>query len=190
MYYLLMPKASTLWAAGTHEAHKDFPVTGTWVFAHLEGGKMTVADATAELRKVPNGITRNLQFVADYAKGRQEEAMERYLAYRAANTSEVKKPWRRFPLIEEWAAQYKTVRDRYQFLVLDGPSKRGKTAYCRALVPQGQVFEMTCSGNVPLNFDGYDEMAHELLLFDEAGPAQVIANKKLFQAQSVPIGVN
>ena len=90
MYYILMPKASKIFSSGTHEAHKDFSVTGTWIFGHLEAGKMTIGNATAELRKVPNGITRNLQYVGDCAKARQEEAMERYLAYRAANTSEVK----------------------------------------------------------------------------------------------------
>ena len=58
------------------------------------------------------------------------------------------------------------------------------------MVPKGQVFEMPCCAKVPMTFEGYSEGAHELLLFDEAGPAQVIANKKLFQAQSVPIGVN
>ena len=186
MYYLLMPKVTTLMAAGSHEPHKDFLVTGTWILGHLESGKITIADATAELRKVPNGITRNLLWVTEYAKARQEEAMERYLEYRAANSSEVKKPWRRYPLIEAWVSQYGSVRDRYHFLVLDGPSQRGKTAYCRALVPKGQVFEMTCSGNVPLNFEGYCEMTHELLLFDEACPAQVIANKNI----SGPVGPN
>ena len=76
-YYLLMPKSSKIYAAGTHEPHKDFAVTGTWIFGHLEAGKMTIAQATGELRKVPNGIARNLQFVGHYAKARQEEAMER-----------------------------------------------------------------------------------------------------------------
>ena len=33
-------------------------------------------------------------------------------------------------------------------------------------------------------------MEHGLMLFDEAGPAQVIANKKVFKALSVPIGDN
>ena len=75
-------------------------------------------------------------------------------------------------------------RDRYKFLVLVGRSRTGKTCYARQLCcPAHQTLELNCAAGAEPDLREYDCDKHGAILFDEASPAMVLLQKKLFQAQ-------
>jgi hypothetical protein len=78
--------------------------------------------------------------------------------------------------------QYRAPQARFKFLVLDGPSRMGKTLFARSLCADGDVLELNMAGGAQADLRAYDILKHELLLFDECAPSQVLQNKKLFQA--------
>jgi hypothetical protein len=55
------------------------------------------------------------------------------------------KPWASFPVIDKWREQYKSLKGRYQFLVLDGPSSTGKTRFALCLNRPGATLYADCS---------------------------------------------
>ena len=91
--------------------------------------------------------------------------------------------FRTLPLVETWDAQYQDFKDRYQFLVLDGPSKMGKTAFGRSKCPKGQfVLEINCAAGGDPDLRSYRYGHHGLILLDEIEADVVARQRKLFQA--------
>lgn len=58
----------------------------------------------------------------------------------------------------------------------------GKTEYARSLCRSGSLLELNMAGGAQADLREFDPLTHELLLFDECTPQQVLQNKKLFQA--------
>jgi hypothetical protein len=73
---------------------------------------------------------------------------------------------------------------RFKFLVLEGPSRIGKTVFARmTLTPEGKEFyELNCAGGSELDLRGVLPHRHGLIIFDEISPTQVLRQKKVFQA--------
>ena len=67
-------------------------------------------------------------------------------------------------------------------LVLDGPSRLGKTAFCMDLFGKGATLEVNCMGESHPDLRSFRHTKHKCVLFDEASPDMVLANRKLFQA--------
>ena len=89
------------------------------------------------------------------------------------------------PAIEPWLAQYKGLaKERCQFLGLVGPSRTGKTCLARQLVcPPTETLELNCATGAEPDLRPFTRSSHKAILFDEATPKLVLAQKKLFQAQ-------
>ena len=78
--------------------------------------------------------------------------------------------------------------ERYKFLVLCGPSQTGKTMWARtAFGPRELCYEVNRSSGEEPSMAKFDFFKHKWILLDEACPQQVLANKKFFQAQAVPV---
>ena len=78
-----------------------------------------------------------------------------------------------------------TIRSRYKFLVLYGPSGTGKTSYTRMLTGDpSQVFEVNCASGQEPDLRPFRHFKHKHILLDEATPELVLNQKKLFQAPS------
>jgi hypothetical protein len=96
--------------------------------------------------------------------------------------------WRMVPPVILWRAQYETIKDRYKFLVLEGPSGVGKTVFARTLVEEGkEVFELNCAGGCNFDLRQFRYQKHGLILFDEIHAGQVQGARKLFQAGVAPV---
>ena len=95
-------------------------------------------------------------------------------------------PCRRLREVEEWEASVKTVRFRYNFLVLDGPSKMGKTLYCRSRsLDLGEtLLEIDCAGADTPDLTHFQFGKHSMVLCDEGSARIVLRYKKLFQASA------
>ena len=91
--------------------------------------------------------------------------------------------FRIIPAVDEWDCQYDEILERYKFLVLDGPSKTGKTIFARSRCPQRiQVYEINCAAGGEPDFRDYVWLTHGLILCDEIEAEAVAAQRKLFQA--------
>ena len=90
--------------------------------------------------------------------------------------------------MEEWKAQYNVMLPRYNFLVLAGPSRMGKTAFARSLAAEGMhTLEVNCASGAEPDMRAYRLATHDCVLFDEVHGSQVLAQKKLFQCSFIPV---
>ena len=78
-------------------------------------------------------------------------------------------------------------QDRRNFLVLDGPTQRGKSAFAFSLVEPGAALEVNCAGVEDPPLRAFSRAKHRLILFDEASTHCVLKNKRLFQAPNTPV---
>ena len=87
------------------------------------------------------------------------------------------------PQVDAFLHQLKVIKSRYKFFVLVGSSGTGKTQWCKGLFGDpDSVFECNCAQCPEPDLRLFRPMVHKGILFDEATPKMVIAQKKLFQA--------
>ncbi|MCP4243842.1 MAG: hypothetical protein GY772_25090 [bacterium] len=85
-------------------------------------------------------------------------------------------------------SQYESWKDRFCFLVLDGPSGYGKTRFSEHIAGDPRAFLcVDCAAAVEPNLRKSERGTHELILFDEGKPQMVVTRKKLFQASIDPV---
>ena len=83
------------------------------------------------------------------------------------------------PAIDPWLAQYKGLaKERYQFLVLVGPSRTGKTCLARQLVCAPiETLELNCATGAKPDLRAFSRSSHKAILFDVATPTMVLQQK-------------
>ena len=92
------------------------------------------------------------------------------------------------PIAEKFLRQFDNVLSRYMILVLCGESGTGKTRYCKGLLGNPDVvFEVNCANCKEPDLRGFRPLYHKLILYDEATPQMVLAQKKLFQSPPVRV---
>ena len=120
----------------------------------------------------------------EWEKQALEEAMEKCRKELGAQ----QKGWKSFPAIVKWKLQYENMMHRYQFLVLEGPSRMGKTVYARSLASDAsKALEINCSAGTEPDLRAYRLSRHSVIIFDEISPIAVMKQRKLFQACAVPV---
>ena len=67
-------------------------------------------------------------------------------------------------------------------MVLDGPSRIGKTAYAMSLFGKAAALEVNCMGETNPQLQSFRHYTHKCVLLDEAASELVLLNRKLFQA--------
>ena len=87
------------------------------------------------------------------------------------------------PQIEAWRASYKEVEERYQLLVLHGPSRTGKSRLARSLFGLEHTLVVDVQHAEHPDLRGYRRHEHKAILLDEvASPKFIVGNKKVLQA--------
>ena len=96
------------------------------------------------------------------------------------------RPCRSIPEVDEWEATFETVQFCYNFLVLDGPSKIGKTLFCRSrtLGSPGSLLEIDCAGADTSDLTSYEYGTHTTVLCDEGTAELVLRDPKHVQASA------
>ena len=115
------------------------------------------------------------------------EATEDLIEQRSIAIAATRKPFRKIPAVEAWLKELSAPQDRRKFLVLDGPTRRGKTAFAFSLVEPGAALEVNCAGVEDPPLRAFSRIKHRLILFDEASTFMVLKNKRLFQAPNTPV---
>ena len=108
------------------------------------------------------------------------------MAARESAIEQLRRQQRRFRTVDEveaWDEQYSELLERYMFLVLEGPSMVGKTAFARSkCLRDMKVLEINCAAGGEPDLRGYRYGKHGLILCDEIEAPAVAAQRKLFQA--------
>ena len=88
----------------------------------------------------------------------------------------------RVSVVDAWLHEAtKPLQPRKRCLVLQGPSRTGKTEFVRGLFALGSVLELNCAGVKDICLDGFDCLRHRAILWDEASASLVSNNRKIFQ---------
>ncbi len=192
-FYLACPKAGVVHRWSNKEPFKDYLVQGQWVMNLLQSGKLSTVDAKPLLMRCCHNVARyvkELEVLEEQEELRViKEAKES--ALRVLGPTD--RPFRVLPEVCLWEEQYGVARHRYKFLVLNGPTKLGKTQFARNLTPPGKEFYLVnCAAGSSPDLRSFRYAKHGLILFDEITPQQVISEKLLFQgsASEVQLGTS
>ena len=158
-----------------------------WVLALLAGGKIAARVAKEHYLHCVVDAPKHIAHM-EYAE--HEKAILRRRKFKITMLQKImqsQKPFRTIPEITAWSKQYDRKRplDRYQFLVLDGKSKMGKTRFVQTTLvdhPDKALILDCADAEIPALKGNYNADQHELILFDEAHIDMIIRCKKLFQA--------
>ena len=187
-FYCSVSKIGQVFVDANRVAFRDYPVQGQWVMSLFQAGKIAASTARALVYKVAHGVTRLLADLDAVERWQEEERVEAARVEALAYLATRRCKFRSLPLVEAWDTQFQEVKDRYLFLVLDGPSRMGKTAYGRSKCPKGQeVLELNCAAGGDPDLRSYRYGRHGLILCDEIEAKVVAAQRKLFQAGTAPV---
>lgn len=182
MYYLHAPKYGQLFSGGSVKPFRDYPVQGAWVLSLLQSEKIGFAEARGEIVRTAKDLPRLLANLDRWKQETGQMALEAQMRNTNRQLAAVRKPFVELPQVTAWLEHYSVLKDRYRFLVLDGPSMMGKTRFSMSLVPEGCALELNMASAPQPDLRSFVASVHTLILFDEAEPKQMLAQKKLFQA--------
>ena len=188
MLYTSSLKNGSVFSHGTRQPFTGYLVQPSWLMNFLQGGKIT-------METCKSGIIKSCQNVARYLK--DLELLESHYRNERCVAEQIrvskvlaarKRPFVDIPAVKKWLQQYGDDNFRFKFLVLEGPSRFGKTTFVKSLLGDDQaVLELTCSGGAAIDLKMFERQKHKLILFDEIEAPQVLANRKLFQAGPAPV---
>ena len=181
-------KLGSVFYFSTRVMFKDFLIQPSWVMNLLQQGKISLETARTCVTRSCQNVGRYLKDISTIIEARETEAISEECDRVRAALSPAIRAFRIIPAVQEWQNQFESDSFRFSFLVLDGPSRTGKTQFARSLVPDGGVvMELNCAGGAPVDLRGFQWQTHRLVLYDEIRPSQVLAQKKLFQCGSVGV---
>ena len=168
-YYCLAPKRGSVFRHGTIQRFRDFPIDPSWIFNMIEGEKIDYLEAKGELIQCGKGLVRRLADLECWHRHRQERLLDEMVARALAGSRAQLKPFPRWPFVDAWLTEAtKPLQPRKKCLVLQGPSRTGKTEFVRGLFSLGAVFELNCANLKDICLDGFDCLRHRAILWDEA----------------------
>jgi len=183
LYYVQCPKKGMVLSGGSVAPYRDYLVNGEWIMNLCQAGKMEYDTARLELIRSAKNLCRLLPGLEKWKRERDALTLEARIATVESELARSRKPFKQLPVVLQWLESFATVRMRYKFLVLDGPSAMGKTQYSSSLSPSGNLLAVDCAGaGVAPDLRDFDALVHDAVLFDEASAQLVLTNKKLFQA--------
>jgi len=88
-------------------------------------------------------------------------------------------------VVSEWVREFTHPKWRYKLLLLSGPSRIGKSIRAKTLFHPERYFLVNCQGlgtDLP-SLREFDRDFHQVIIWDEVSPQQVLANKVVFQGR-------
>jgi hypothetical protein len=183
MYYVQAPKIGQVFSAGCREPHTDYVVQVELITGLWQTNKMSDESAFAEYVRQKRDVERHVSNLRRQVQLRQELELLQSQQEAAAALQATVRPSRVLPAVNDWLEEQRKPAFRQRFLVLDGPSRTGKTRYAVGLKGPGATLELNCAGvTCEPDLRAFRPGQHRCLVFDEAAASMVVRNKKLFQA--------
>ena len=118
----------------------------------------------------------------DWHKAKKERLVLDMVSEAQASSRAQLRTFPRYPVVDAWLSEVtQPLQPRKRCLVLQGPSRTGKTEFVRRLFPLGAVLELNCANLKDICLDGFDCLLHRVILWDEAAASLVSTNRKVFQ---------
>jgi hypothetical protein len=177
------------------EKHHDFAVPPRYIKNQLAKGKMSLKVAMQESMQSRQNVRSNhvefeFQRFAAIQRENEEAAANVRRLLAAQQTAFIDTPAE----IKEWMSQYTEsqwgVLSRFKVLVLDGPSRTGKTSWAKSFFGSGSTFVIDCQDkSVPAlrEYALQGRQQWRSIVFDEGSWELIHSNKMLFQAGVEPI---
>ena len=182
-YYLAMPKVGKVFKHWANvEPWNGYPVRDVWITQYWQQNKLSDDAAKGEFIKCKKLVRLHTENVDLHVRLTREQTAESRRAATAAALEKMTLPNVVIPEVLAWVETRQTLRDRYQFLVLEGVSQVGKTSFARGLMGRTACLVTDCSGDNTPCLRQYDHARHRVLVFDEGKASMVLCHKKLFQA--------
>ena len=92
------------------------------------------------------------------------------------------KPFRQIPGWDEFRKEHEEYANRYDFFVLEGESKTGKSSWIYwALGDPSRVYYTNCANCDEPDLRKFSWLNHKIILLDEAHPKMIVGQRLLFQ---------
>ena len=187
MYYCSVNKVGQVFSKASCQPHKDYPVNAEWGWTLLAADKITSVTAREEFIKGKKNLTRHLANLDAYETELAARTMAAEIAAKNVKIEATKKKMVKLPAVTAWMEQIRAVSDRKKFLVLNGPSRLGKTQFAVGLAGAKRTLEVNCAGASHPPLRNFDPKVHNCVIFDEASPKMVLQYRRLFQAPNCQV---
>jgi hypothetical protein len=184
-FYVQVDKEGTIFSSTNYPAWGGVWVPeAMWVTSLWKQHKLCHEAYLALSVKLRSGHDRRR---ADVVAVMQAESAQSFLADQTAARKLIaaaSKPFKPLPdKIQQWRLQYESPQERYQMLILHGPSRTGKSRLARALFGDADTLVVDVQHADHPDLRSYKRSTRKALLLDEmSSPAFVVKNKKLLQA--------
>jgi hypothetical protein len=182
--YLSPYKIGSVFSASNRRMFSDYIIQPAWVMNLLQCNKITRESARSLIVQASQNVAKYLHDLDTLELEEQKMATAALSQQVLGALTHLARPFHCLDEVEAWKRQYEEHAFRFKFLVLEGPSRIGKTVFARmTLTPAGKEFyELNCAGDAELDLRGVQPHKHGLVIFDEISPVQVLRQKKVFQA--------
>ena len=147
---------------------------------------MDLEAARAEIIKSAKNMPRLLGNLEKLKLEERSSRLREQIGSIELELAQQEKPYRTIPEIENWKAEHSVRKSRYRFLVLVGPSGKGKTQFAKSLVPRGRFLDLNMAAAPEPNLKEYDHELHDLILFDECSAKKVLLQTNCFRLRLLP----
>lgn len=183
-FYIMGKKRGFVKGSSTLQPFTDYCIRPQQIQRMFVAGHYSADQACDHFLSAGLNAEFNVRNVLFIAQKREEMKLDAMVLEAQRKLRRIQKPPRQVEFItKNWVPQYEEFLHRYRFLVLDGPSRTGKTTWSRAQAEVGEVYEVNCAGQNQMNMRGFVNGKHKVVVADEATPWLVLCEKKLFQAQ-------
>ena len=183
--YLQVTKTSTLAQGANWFPFKNYLVNADWIMNLWQQNKVTAQTARAVIVQCKKNVPRLLENYETVEKELKRTKLAEVVRRTRLELGAAMRKSREVHEVTAWEATFLQTHFRYNFLVLDGPSKMGKTLFCRSRsLGSGEMLELDCAGADTPDLTPFQFGRHTMVLCDEASATMVLRHKKLFQASA------
>ena len=186
-YYVVAPKTTQLFVLATKEKFVDFTVNPHWIWNLVQSRKMSTHKARDELVASANRLTAHLPNIDKLMTELAAVELREKINRKEALFARQRQPFKRIRPVELLVADLEVPRERRKFLVLDGPSRTGKTQFIMSLFGRESTLEVNAADEESPALQTFDYKKHRCVLLDEAPPSMVLRNRKVFQCPNAMV---
>ena len=193
-FYLQFLKHGTIRQSSNYVKNIDFAVRKKWIMNNVKVRKISLPNTIREIVASRDGVKTGVTEIQAIAIEEDRIAIQDEVAQVTATIA--RQLCHFIPLTANmlaWKRQYvydpSISQTRFKTLVLDGPSRMGKTSWAKSIFGAKSTLVLDCQNCIQPNLRAFalDRKKWKAILFDEGSYELIHSNKLLFQAGPSPI---